>query len=158
NALKEKYLHWKTVDRKAEHDPLKLIGCEQHRRMALDVYQNGVTIVENEPLFPIQINRGQRIIVIEPKHHPTLFVEGQHTSHVALGLLVRNYAKAAELDSQSTVPTDSEITRSASHLRQSDPLNLGLHPQSPGHFYQRFNIELQQIDASVVIMAMKTPY
>ncbi len=158
NALKEKYLHWKTVDRKAEHDPLKLIGCEQHRRMALDVYQNGVTIVENEPLFPIQINRGQRIIVIEPKHHPTLFVEGQHTSHVTLGRLVRNYAKSAELYSHSTVPTDSEMIRITSQIRQSDLVILGVHTKSSSRFYQRLIMQLEEIGASVVIMAMKSPY
>jgi len=91
--LKAQYLSWNELPGSETSSALTAcIGCEAHVQLQRQAYELSTTLVRNEDaLLPLNLDSGQRIVVLSPQRNTMTMVEDRYYSDVMLEEIIKRY-------------------------------------------------------------------
>ncbi|MDQ0256647.1 beta-N-acetylhexosaminidase [Evansella vedderi] len=156
NKLKDRYLSWDDLDLDQISVP-ELVGCEEHRKEALDIIAQGITIVENNGnTLPLSSTSDHRVLVVYPENTYLTMAEDKRYSSHALGQVVQEIHPEAEL---GLLKEDPEVlSRILEKGKSFDTIIVGTISASGSKWQQSFIQDLTQLGKKLVVVAMRSPY
>ncbi|MFC4803223.1 beta-N-acetylhexosaminidase [Neobacillus sp. GCM10023253] len=156
--LKDKYLHWDELSLENEAAVPSVVGCVEHQQLADEIYKQGITVVKNNEILPINPNGGQKVLVVYSENKYTMQVEDKRYSSIHLGKAVKEMDPDAHVLEVSNPPTDEEIDRAAVKAKDFDVIIIGTLTAKPGDSQVKLVEKLYDTGVPVVVIATRSPY
>ncbi|UCZ52978.1 beta-N-acetylhexosaminidase [Bacillus shivajii] len=155
---KEKYLSWD--DLQLDRDIVKvpeIVGCNQHKKEADEIFQQGVTVVENKgETLPLGTSSEQKTLVIYPENGYLTMAEDKRYSSHALGQVIQENDENAKT---AVIGDDEEsIDALIKQAEQYDTLIIGTISAANSSHQQNVVKRLKMLNKTMVIVAMRSPY
>ncbi|WP_462410678.1 beta-N-acetylhexosaminidase [Neobacillus sp. Marseille-QA0830] len=156
--LKDKYIHWDELNLDQEATVPAVVGCEEHGQLAEKIYQQGVTVVKNNHLLPLDPIGGQKVLVVYSENKYTMQVEDKRYSSMHLGQAIREFDPEAEVVELSNPATDEEIDSATVKAKDFDVIIIGTLTAKPGDSQVKLVEKLYETGVPVVVVATRSPY
>ena len=156
--LKEKYLSWDEINlNHIEVSPEA--GSINHELEALEVYQQGVTVVKNEgSLLPLPLHEDHRVLVVYPENNIRMQVEDKKYLNLALDEAIREIKPSVQILQLSNPPTLEEIQNAVLQAKNFDTVVVGTLSVQAGDPQVHLVEALQNAGNQVVVIATRSPY
>lgn len=156
NELKRRYLHWGEIDSKQKQ--LNLIGSNEHKRLAHEVYKKGITIVKNNDVLPITVTENSSILVIHPDNGATMKVEDKSYANLLLGEIVSEYHLNVDVQQFTNDLTKNQIETIIDQAHSYDFVILGTLTIMSDSKQIDLVEKLNESEIPFVVVAMRSPY
>ncbi|RIW34236.1 beta-N-acetylhexosaminidase [Bacillus salacetis] len=155
--LKERYLNWNDIPSEKELTGFSsIIESGKQEKIAYEVYQQSVTIVKNEGMFPIDLKNNTRILVIEPAKQTKMLVEDHIDSTLILGKAVKAFHASVDIYPIGVDLKPKEIEFIIEKCRDYDCTIIGTLTLTPGQVSLIKEIANNQLPH--IIVSMRSPY
>ncbi len=154
-SLKEKYLDWDNVQLDDAKVP-PIVGGNEHKELAAEVYRNSTTIVKNDGLLPLDIN--DKVLVLYPENDEMVRVEDQRNMEFNLGEAVLRFHPFADVEQLNNTISIDEINELVKKVKKYDSIIIGTLSVAAESSQLMLIKKLIEIGAYVVVVAMKNPY
>ncbi|WP_251548858.1 beta-N-acetylhexosaminidase [Neobacillus muris] len=156
--LKDQYIRWDELNLEKEAPVPSVVGCSEHGQLADEIYRQGITIVKNNKILPLQPSDGQKVLVVYSENKYTMQVEDQRYSSMHLGRAIREIDPEAEVIELSNPATDEEIEAAAVKAKDFDVILIGTLTAKPGDAQVKLVEKLYGTGVPVVVVATRSPY
>ncbi|WP_042459405.1 beta-N-acetylhexosaminidase [Neobacillus dielmonensis] len=156
--LKEQYLHWQGLNLEKDAPVPTVVGCREHEQLAAEVYKQGVTLVKNKSLLPLQNGGSQKVLVVYSENKYTMQVEDKRYSSMHLGEAIKEIDREAQVLELSNPATEEEIDRAAVAAKDYDVIIIGTLTAKPGDAQSKLVEKLYETGVPIVVVATRSPY
>ncbi|WP_047984451.1 glycoside hydrolase family 3 protein [Ornithinibacillus californiensis] len=156
--LKDKYLTWDDITLDAHPVVSSDVGAKIHEVEANEIYKQGITIVKNEGLLPLQADDSDRVLVVYPKNSYAMQVEDKRYSTFSLGEAVSKIHKYTEVMELSNPPTTEELNQLREIAKDFKAVIVGTLSAKPNDQQVKMVEELYKENSNVVVIATRSPY
>ncbi|MFD1848627.1 beta-N-acetylhexosaminidase [Oceanobacillus bengalensis] len=156
NDLKDKYVNWNNISLDENQSVSTIVGSNEHKELAYEIYRESVTIVKNEDVFPLVGN--QRILVIHPNNGTTMQVEDKRYANLSLGAAIQEHDQDADVLQITNAATLEEVESIINRSQDYDAFIVGTLTVSPGSKQIILVEKLLETGKPVIVIAMRSPY
>lgn len=157
-ALRSKYLSWDDLSLNLTSHSLNIVGNKTFEEMAYEVYKQGVTIVRNDGVLPMSIDKEVRTLVINPENSKILGVEDRKQSRSSLGDAVKEYNPYADVYQIPRTMNESEIETVYKMASQYDLVIIGTLSIDAKSYEVNLIEKLLDSKIKIIIVGMRNPY
>jgi len=154
--LKRKYLSWNNFSEDSKITVPSVVGCQEHKDKAMEIYKHGVTIVKNEGVLPL--SKDEEILVIYPDSVVYFGVEDFKHSKNTLGGVVQEICTKSRVMTISNPAKPFEVEKVLEIVQKYQTIIVGtlsLREKNPQTELIKKLIELKK---KLVVIAMRSPY
>ncbi|WP_026691306.1 beta-N-acetylhexosaminidase [Alteribacter aurantiacus] len=149
SKLKDTYATWENTS--VTDGPIAtVVGCEEHERLAEEVYKQSVTVVKNEGALPLKTDQ---VVVLEPVNQKTMQVEDEKYAHLALGEAVKSVCEGAK-----TYTLPKTVEELDAIMNDTSTFIVGTLSAGPNSEEVTLIKYLVQKNKTVIVVAMRSPY
>lgn len=153
--LKKKYLSWSDIDESATVP--SLVGSKKHEYEALEVYRQGVTVVENKDGF-LPLANEKSVLVVSIENSATMQVEDKKYSAFRLGEAIQEYQPNAVIFKLSNPTIEEEKLELLEMAKGYDSIIIGTLTAAQDPQQIELVEMLQQVNSNLVVVATRSPY
>ncbi len=152
--LKKKLLSRQTIEPHAVKD---VIGGREHKKLARNVYEKGVTLVKNDGILPLQIKEKDKLLVILPERKIYTIVEDLNRPYDLLNYIKGNHFNVIT-HQISNPPTASEMEEIKKMLPAFNIVIIGTINAHLIEQQTTFVKGILKVGKPVIVIAMRNPY
>lgn len=156
--LKDKYLSWDELNLENNASVPAVVGCPEHEELASEIYKQGITIVKNNNILPLDPNGGQKVLVVYSENKYTMQVEDKRYSSMYLGQTIKEIDAKADVVECSNPVTEEEINEVSLKAKDYDAIIIGTLTAQPGDSQVKLVEKLYETGVPVVVVATRSPY
>lgn len=157
--LKERYVSWEQTNVDVEKVSIPdYVGSQEHRELAKQITQKGVTIVKDEQLLPLDNSKSHRVCVLIQENTYLTMVEDKEFSINSLGEVIQEIHPEANVQRISKDPTANEIELLLKQANQYDTIIVGTLNAAKSTAQQTLIKKLYEQNERIVVVAMRNPY
>ncbi|MFS0674131.1 beta-N-acetylhexosaminidase [Ornithinibacillus sp. 179-J 7C1 HS] len=156
--LKDKYLSWDDIPLDSKLVVSTDVGAKLHEVEAYEIYKQGITIVKNDNIIPLNLEASERILVIYAKNSYAMQVEDKRYSTFSLGEAVGKIHENTEVFELSNPPTEKEIKHLKIVAKDYVAVIVGTLSVKADDQQVKMVEELFKENSNVIIIATRSPY
>ncbi|WP_043932384.1 beta-N-acetylhexosaminidase [Bacillus sp. EB01] len=156
--LKDKYVRWDDLDFGTDAPVPSIVGCAEHEQLADVIYKQGITVVKNNNILPLDQVGSQKVLVVYSENNYTMQVEDKRYSSMHLGEAVKENDPGTHILQLSNPATAEEINKAAELAKDFDVIIIGTLTAKPGDSQVGLVEGLYGTGVPVVVIAMRSPY
>ncbi|OCA85881.1 beta-N-acetylhexosaminidase [Bacillus sp. FJAT-27225] len=156
--LKDTYIHWDDLNLVGNALVPSIVGCQEHEQLADVIYKQGITVVKNKEILPLNTIGKQKVLVVYSENTYTMQVEDKRYSSMHLGEAVKELDPLAHVLELSNPATAEEIDRAAEVAKDFDFIIIGTLTAKPGDAQVKLVEKLHDTGVPIVVVATRSPY
>ncbi|RXJ02542.1 beta-N-acetylhexosaminidase [Anaerobacillus alkaliphilus] len=158
SKLKDKYLSWDDIDSSIDSIHVSpIVGCEEHQLQAEEVFRQGVTIVKNEGVLPLDKSE-QSVFVVYPENAYIMQVEDRRYSTNALGSVIQEIDPKAVTEMLTIPASVDQIDQLVEKAKGFETIIVGTLTATNSPDQIQLIEKLSHLRKKIVVVAMRSPY
>lgn len=157
-VLKEKYLSWDTISLKNKKHVPEIVGSDEYKELAFEIFKKSVTIVKDDGILPLATDNKSRVLVINPINNQVYGAEDKSDSKTSLGEAVKEYNPSADVYQISNTVNLDEIEIIINKAIQYDIVIIGTLSVKEGSHQIDMVESILKSGITLIVVAMRNPY
>lgn len=159
-TYKERYVRWEDYLGNNTEAALNIVGSEKHKEIAWKIYTESVTIVENDGILPLHVNKTSRILVLEPANQLITKAEDKDKDgdYMSLGDAVQTYHPATDIEQLSYSGIENQVDNLVEKAQNYEYIILGTLTVLPNSPYIALVNKLVEKGTQLIGVGMRNPY
>ena len=156
NRLKDQYINWSQIEEKPKVS--QDVGSKEHQYISEKIYEKGITIAENDHIFPIKLSEEDRLLVVYPRNDYATLVEDQRYATMTLGKEIQKLHTNTDVIQLETPIKDKDIKEVLSKANEYKYIIVGTLNAFSDQQQQKLVRELIKTNIPIVAIATRSPY
>ncbi|MDQ0340874.1 beta-N-acetylhexosaminidase [Caldalkalibacillus uzonensis] len=156
--LKEQYLRWEQSidDSFSPVDVSVVVGCAEHRRLAMDVYRQGITIVKGQEQLPL--DPSAKMLILYPEQDIQTLVEDKRYDCRVFADEFHQLVPTAEIEQVAYPLAEEKINQLIQRANRFEILIAGTLSVAQSPDQAKLIQKLKKLNKKMIVVAMKSPY
>lgn len=152
-SLKDNYLSWDDITFEGDLSPS--FDSESHKRRAMNIYKQGVTVVKNEDVLPV--SEKDKVLVIYPEEQQNMLVEDQQHG-LTLGKMIKQFNDHITIKTVANEINETDIEEIVDEANMYDAVIIGTLNVKKQDYQVRLIEKLVERHSKVIVISLRNPY